>query len=199
MLNLKKVAVTGGLSCGKSSVCHLFGELGAYVASADEMVHQLLSPETNVGQNVIQLIGSDIVIQNRIDRSKIAKKVFNQPELLKALEQILHPEVRDEIEKHYQKACQQGIATLFVVEIPLLFESSFGKYDYTVAVVANENICKERFIQKSGYPEDEYNRRMSQQLSPLEKAKRADFVIRNEGTLDQLRNAVIDVYSKINQ
>lgn len=197
MLKLKKVAVTGGLSCGKSSVCHLFGELGAYVVSADEVVHQLLTPATHVGQNVIQLIGSDIVIQDKIDRSQIAKKVFNHPELLKALEQILHPEVRDEIERHYQKACEQGLATLFVAEIPLL-DASFGKFDYTVAVVADENICKERFIQKTGYPEDEYHKRMSQQLSPLEKAKRADFVILNDGTMDKLRNAVIDIYSKIN-
>lgn len=197
MLKLKKVAVTGGLSSGKSSVCHLFGELGAHVVSADEVVHQLLTPATYVGQKVIQLIGSEIVIQDKIDRSLIAKKVFNHPKLLKALEQILHPEVRDEIEEQYQKACKQGLASLFVAEIPLL-DSSFGHYDYTIAVVADENLCKKRFIQKTGYPEDEYIKRMSQQLSPLEKAKNADFVIVNNGTLDELRSHVIDIYSKIN-
>ena len=57
MLKLKKVAVTGGLSCGKSSVCRIFKELGAYVVSADKIVHQLLSPDANLGQKIVQLIG----------------------------------------------------------------------------------------------------------------------------------------------
>ena len=57
MLILRKVAITGGLSCGKSSVCRIFKELGAYVVSADKIVHQLLSPDTNLGQKVIKLIG----------------------------------------------------------------------------------------------------------------------------------------------
>src|SRR5262245_55950333 len=103
MLILKKVAVTGGLSCGKSSVCRIFKELGAYVVSADDIVHQLLTPQTKPGQQVIELMGSDIVVDQHIDRSKIAKKVFGNLKLLKSLEQILHPAVRHEIDKKYQQ------------------------------------------------------------------------------------------------
>lgn len=199
MLNLKKVAVTGGLSCGKSSVCRIFKELGAYVVSADEIVHRLLSPKTNVGQQVVQLIGSDIVTQDQIDRSKIAKKVFNNPELLNSLEQILHPVVSDEIEKLYQYVCQHEAPTLFLVEIPLLFESHSGIYDYTIAVVADEKSCQERFMQSTGYGKEEYNKRMSRQLSPKEKARRADIVIDNNGSLEQLRSKIIEVHNKLVQ
>lgn len=199
MLNLKKVAVTGGLSCGKSSVCRIFKELGAYVVSADEIVHRLLSPETNVGQQVVQLFGSDIVKQNRIDRSKIAKKVFNNLKLLNSLEQIIHPVVNDEIEKLYRHVCQHENPALFLVEIPLLFEGGQQDYDFTIAVVADEKICQERFRQSSGYGKEEYNKRMSRQLSSEEKARRADIIIYNNGTLDQLRNHVVEAYNKLVQ
>ena len=74
MLKLKKIAVTGGLAAGKTTVCQIFKELGAYVVSADEIVHQLLSPDTAVGQQVVSLLGSDIVsgqiIRSEEDRRK---------------------------------------------------------------------------------------------------------------------------------
>lgn len=199
MLKLKKVAVTGGLSCGKSSVCRLFKELGAYVVNADEIVHQLLSPEAPIGQQVIKLIGPDIVVNRQIDRSKIAKKVFNDPKLLRSLEEILHPAVTDEIKKQYQQAQTQGSASLFVVEIPLLFETDLGQfngqYDATIAVIADPAVCRRRFQESTRYDKDEFNKRMARQLSPEEKARRADFVIRNDGSFEDLRQAVIATYN----
>ena len=85
MLKIKKVAVTGGLAAGKTTVCQLFKELGACVVSADEIVHQLLSPGTAVGQQVVSLLGSDIISDQGLDRKKIAAKVFSQPDLLLSL------------------------------------------------------------------------------------------------------------------
>ena len=79
------MAVTGGLSCGKSSVCRIFKELGAYVVSADEIVHQLLSPDTNLGQKIISLLGTEIVVNQKLDRSRIAEMYFKNPELLNRL------------------------------------------------------------------------------------------------------------------
>ncbi len=203
MLTLKKIAVTGGLSCGKSSVCRIFKELGAYIISADEVVHQLLSPETSSGRQVIKLLGSDIVEQNRIDRAKIAKKVFKNPNLLQSLEQITHPAVRAEIEAQYRQACSEGRATLYVAEIPLFFESDLlsasGTYDYTIAIVADKQKCQERFTKSTGYDEEEYEKRMSRQLPPETKAEKADFVIYNNGSFEDLHRAVVDLYHKIVQ
>ena len=197
MLILKKVAVTGGLSCGKSSVCRIFKDLGAYVVSADDIVHQLLTPETIPGKKVIELIGSDIVVDHQLDRSKIAQKVFGNLHLLKSLEQILHPAVRDEIEKYYQQAVREGKATLFVAEIPLLFEAFSSCYPITIAVTADKEACIRRFTQSSGYNREEYEKRMARQLTPEEKAQRATYVIPNDGTMADLRQAVIEVYNKL--
>src|ERR1700733_7337913 len=129
MLKLRKIAVTGGLSCGKSSVCRIFKELGATVVSADEIVHQLLSPQVSFGQQVIMLMGPDIVVKGQIDRSRIAKKVFNNRTLLNSLEKILHPAVNNEIENLYQTALAKHKDKIFVAEIPLLYESDFGQFD----------------------------------------------------------------------
>ena len=198
MLILRKVAVTGGLSSGKSSVCLIFKELGAYMVSADEIVHQLLTPESPIGKKVIELIGVSCHHEDRIDRSVIAKKVFNNPELLKSLEKILHPAVKAEVDNNYLKA-KEAKAPLFVVEIPLLFESN-GKgegYDATIAVVVDEKIAQERFYKRTGQGPEEYAKRMSQQLPPHTKAQRADFVIRNEGTFHDLHTAVLEIYNKL--
>jgi dephospho-CoA kinase len=197
MLNLRKIAVTGGLSSGKSSVSSIFKKLGAVVVSSDEIVHQLLSPHDIIGQQVIKLIGSDIVQHGRIDRAKIAQKVFNNRDLLHSLEQILHPAVKLEVEKHYQMALEKGMNGLFVAEIPLLFESDSGQFDATIAVISDPDLCRMRFKKTTGYDDNEFDRRMARQLPPEEKARKATFVIRNNGSLEDLRQAVIAIYKKL--
>lgn len=198
MLKCNKVAVTGGLSSGKTTVCRFFKELGAYVVSADEIVHQLLSPESLIGHRVVELLGQDIVVDKQIDRSKIAHKVFGNAKLLQSLEHIIHPAVRDEIERQFSTVQQQGSFSLFVAEIPLLFESADSyTFDYIIAVVADPAISFERFKKKTGYEKKEYQNRAARQLENHEKAQKADFVIRNNGSLESLRNAVVDIYKKI--
>lgn len=197
MLILNKVAVTGGLSCGKSSVCRFFRNLGAYVVSADEVVHQLLSPETQLGQDVTKLLGQDIIVDGRIDRAIIAKKVFNDPKLLNSLENLLHPAVRKEINHQYEKVKKEGKHQLFIAEIPLYFEGGGSKdYDAVIAVVADPEKSKERFKQ-AGFKSDEFEKRSARQLSPDEKAKRADYVIKNNGSLEDLEQSVKQVYEKL--
>jgi dephospho-CoA kinase len=196
MLKLKKVAVTGGISSGKSLVCRYLGEFGAHVVDADQIVHHLLIPDSELGQQVIKLIGPQIVVGEKIDRSKIAKIVFLNPRLLKSLENLLHPRVYEEIERQYDAVRKQKEPPpLFVAEIPLLFETGGDKlFDLTVAVVSPQEICWERYRQKTGHEREDFNRRAACQLTPDQKAKQADIAIHNEGTAEDLKKQTRKIF-----
>lgn len=193
MLKLK-VAVTGGISSGKSLVCHYFRELGAHVVSADEVVHQVLTPETEVGQKVIALLGNDILLDGQIDRQRISEKVFGADEsLLASLEAAIHPAVRTSIDTQIH----DSIEPVSVVEVPLLFEAGWDSdFDITIAVQANQKQCEKRYQELTGREADEYRLRMNRQLSPEEKISRADYVIENNGTRDDLKGQVVSLYKK---
>ncbi len=194
---LKKIAVTGGLACGKSSVCQIFKELGAEVVSADQIVHYLLHPTSSEGRAVIKLLGSDVVINGEIDRTQIAERVFTNPALLEDLEAILHPVVKCEIERLYQQAAASPSTTYFVVEVPLLFEKDWHEeFDVTVAVIADESQCRERYLHKGGKVDD-FERRWQQQLTLEEKAERADFVIMNHTTIADLKEQTQNLATRL--
>jgi len=195
MLKLCKIAITGGVASGKSLVCQFLKEYGAYVVNADKIVHQLLSPSTVIGRQVIDLLGPSIVDGDRIDRVKVGTIVFSDKHKLIALEQILHPAVVKEIETLYKQAQHQiPLPTLFVAEVPLLFEADLAPFfDAVVTVVADEKLCKTRF-KKAGFPSSEYDLRMSRQFSVHEKKIRANFIIYNEGTVEELKQEVQQFY-----
>lgn len=199
MLKLRKVAVTGGLSCGKSSLCRILEDLGAYVVSADRIVQQLLSSDTNLIQEIVRLLGPSVLLNEKLDRSRIAARVFDDLEILKALEALVHPEVYKELEKDYRNQLRLSAPPpLYVAEIPLLFESGGEKkYDFTVAVVAEEEICCRRFTLATGLDPSEYRKRMARQLPPSEKAKLADAIIMNNGSLEDLRRATSALYYQL--
>lgn len=198
MLKLKKLAITGGISSGKSLVCKFFTELGGYVVVADEIVHQLLTPDTELGKKVIELLGTGIVANGKIDRTRVAKKVFLNPKLLRSLEQILHPRVYEEIESQYREISQQdNLPPLFIAEIPLLFETEGEKYfDQTITIISDTEKCWERYRRSTGHEREDFSRRRARMLKQNEKAKRADYVIQNNGTNEDLRlevNKLFDI------
>jgi len=199
MLRLKKIAITGGVASGKSSVCRFFEELGACVVNADELVHDLLVPDTALGQQVIQILGLNVVSEGKISRRIIAEKVFKNRQLLEALEKLLHPAVLKKIEERYAEASRTGEYTFFAVEIPLLFEiGNEGFYDIVVAVLADEAIAKKRFA-AAGFQQEEYDRRMHRQMNPHQKALRAHYTIHNNGSLEDLQRQVIALNQTIHK
>ena len=198
MLKLKKVVITGGVSCGKSSVCHYFNELGAYTLSADDIVHQLLSPSTELGKKVIELLGNEIVDGNEFDRKKIAHYVFTNRQKLDALEKLVHPRVRNKIKKKYQEVKNLTSIPLFVVEEPLFFEiNNESFYDYVITVTSYTNICIERFKKSTTYNSNEFYIRTKRQLDLSEKIKKSDDVIVNNGTLEELKQSVKQAFTKL--
>lgn len=191
MLKLKKIAITGGVASGKTSVCRFFEELGAYVVNADAIVHELLTPDTDLGQQIIRLLGPEIVKNGKISRKVVAEKAFKDSSLLRKLEGLLHPAVLRKIEEFYSSACKGERYSSFVVEIPLLFEIEAEKfYDVVIAVLSDEAKAKKRFEQ-AGFQKTEYDLRMSRQLKPEQKAAKAHYTIHNNGSIEDLRREVV--------
>lgn len=189
---MKKVAVTGGISTGKSSVCHILKELGAYVVSADEIVHRLLVPETELGKKVVALLGQDIVVNKAIKRETIANKVFRNDNLLLALEKLLHPEVQKEIEAEYKRVLSSK-HRLFVAEVPLLFEAHYeGYYDVILLVCCEEALAKKRMNDSR-----EYERRSKRFASLKDKMEKSTFIIENNGTFAELKTHLTKIYSHL--
>lgn len=194
MLKLAKLGITGGLSCGKSTVCHLFKDLGAYVVSADKIVHDLLIPDNEIGKKIIQDFGPQILKDGKIDREKIAEIVFQDHAKLKKLESLLHPLVGQEIERAYNEAKNHGNLSLFVAEIPLLFESFMeNQFDWVATVVADPEIAKKRFKGS----ESEFQRRSSRQMSLEEKMNKSNFILFNNGSLDELKSQVQNLFNQL--
>lgn len=199
MLRLRKVAITGGLSCGKSTVCRILEQLGAYVVSADKIVHHLLFSDAKLGQQIIHLLGSGILVNQKIDRSRIADIVFHDEKLLSALEKIIHPAVYKELNKDYQQQLHHPDPPLiYVAEIPLLFESGGQKdFDFTVVVLANDDICYKRFVEKTCGDQKQFERRKARQMPLLDKAALADYIITNNGSLSDLQQATKNLFQEL--
>src|SRR5262245_52711918 len=191
-----RVGLTGGLASGKSSVAAILRGLGAVVFDADEIVKNLYEPG-GAGANAARELFGDAVLDSseRIDRSRIAAIVFADPAKRHALEARIHPLVRSERARRFTEAEQSG-AAVAVAEASQLFESnSEGDYDRVVLVVAPEAERIRRWEAKGGNAEDA-SRRIRSQMSPSSAFDRADDVLTNDGTLEDLRKKVESLWEK---
>jgi dephospho-CoA kinase len=177
------IAVTGPFASGKSTFVGLLGELGAETVSADEIVHDLLAEDGATISGVVERFGGDVRGEQGVDRRTLGRKVFGDPEALQDLENILHPLVRRET----QRRVAVSEASLFVAEVPLLFEGgSSADYDCTVAVVVPEE-RRRAWAAERGVDEAALAAIETRQLGQEEKARRADVVVQNDGDVDKLR------------
>jgi dephospho-CoA kinase len=196
---LRSIAITGGVASGKSSVARLFEEMGAYVVSCDSIVHRLLSPQHPIGQQVVQLLGPGVVVGDRFNRAAIADRIFRDPVLRESLEAIIHPAVWQAVQSERLRCPRER---LFVVEVPLLFESVGKneqlKFDAVICVDAPVTDSR-RWAQAAGMAPEEFDRREQAQLSREEKARRATYVIANHGDPAALRKAATDLYTHLTQ
>ena len=189
------VAVTGSFASGKSTFVGLLGELGAETASADEIVHGLLSEDEETIARVAERFGEDVLEERGIDRRSLGRKVFGDAEALQDLEDILHPLVRRETDRRIETSG----ADHFVAEIPLLFEGGrSGAFDYTVAVVVPEE-RRRAWAAQRGVDEAALRAIEQRQLPQEEKARRADVVVQNDGDLDKLREQARELREKISR
>ena len=192
-----KVGLTGGIGAGKSTVADLFSQKGAVVIRSDELARQVIEPQTPGFQQVIDRFGKDFVnSEGYIDRAKLAQIVFQDDAALKDLENIVHPLVRS---KTNQIIDQHTSETIIVNEIPLLLEKKMESlFDFLVIVISSEKNRLERLAQR-GLTTEQANARMAKQVSDDERKAAADFLIVNDGNLDQLEADVEKIWQTLQE
>jgi dephospho-CoA kinase len=180
------VGLTGGLGAGKSTALATLGDLGAATLSTDAVVHELLTGE-ELRDEIVARLGPGVAHDGALDRSAIAAKVFAADEDRKWLEGLLWPRVGERVAAFRAKVEASDPAPVAaVVETPLLFEAGMeSAFDHTIAVVADEEIRAERAGARGHEAVEE---RAGRQLTQEEKSHRADFVVRNDGTPEELKS-----------
>ena len=192
------IGLTGGIGSGKSTVSQYLAELGAAIIDADKIGHEAYRPNTETWRKLIKTFGNKILAQdNTIDRKKLGVIVFNNPEELKRLNAIVHPLMFEMAKKRIDDCRRQGIEVV-ILDAPILFETNWTLLvDEVWAVVANEENVTKRAMARSGLTEEQVRSRISSQMSNEERIKRAQVVIHNDGTTEDLRKKVKELWERL--
>ena len=172
------IGITGGVACGKSTVCQKFAYLGWEVISTDSCTHELLQFDKVIIEKIRECWGNKVFDNNgNIDRRNLSDIVFNSVVQRSWLESILHPKIRE----NWTNLILKSSNSLFAVEIPLLFENNLNDhFTKTICVHASPSIQNVR-LKKRGLSEEEIKLRLESQLPLSMKSNLADFVISCDG------------------
>jgi dephospho-CoA kinase len=196
------VGITGGLGSGKSMVCRFLSEMGCALFESDRVAKELQLNDPEVIEGIKTLFGSEVYSLDAsggmvVDRKKIAQGVFSSDEKLAALNRLIHPKVFDEFQKAVHNARKSGIKIL-VREAAILFESGGEEgLDAVVVVVADMEERIMRAIQKGMGTREEIMRRIAAQWPPEKLIAKADYVILNRASADELKKETEALYLKL--
>ncbi len=189
-----KIGLTGGIAAGKSTALGAFAKLGAATLSSDAVVHELLESEPLRGQ-LAERWGPGVLADGGVDRAKIGEIVFADPEELTWLEQQIHPLVQARTAEWLRSLPSE--TEVAVVEVPLLFEVGGERpFDTTVAVVTADELRRERAAGRGQALVDE---REARQLTQIEKAERAEHVVANDGSVEDLERELSALLAKLRE
>ena len=192
------IGLTGGMGSGKSTVSQLLAEFGAVVIDADKVGHEAYQHGTKTWQELMAAFGEQIVAADgSIDRKKLGAIVFGSPEQLVRLNRIVHPRMFEMMQERIQQYRQQSVKVV-VLDAAILFEANWTPLVEEVwVVVASEAAVVVRARARTGLPEEQIRSRLRSQMPVEDKIKRADVVIRNEGTVEDLRKQVEGLWARI--
>lgn len=189
-----QIGLTGGIGSGKSSAARRFGELGALVVDADQVAREVVEPGTAGLAAVVAEFGPDVLdAGGRLDRPTLARVVFADEAARGRLNGILHPRIRARVAERIAAAPP---GTVVVQDVPLLVETGQApSYDLVVVVETPVELRIERLARDRGMPAAEARSRMATQATDEQRRAAADVVIVNDGTLDELRAAVDEIWA----
>jgi dephospho-CoA kinase len=193
------VGLTGGIASGKTTVSKILEEEGAYLIEADRIARELVRPHTPAWKELIRQFGKEILTEDgAIHRKKLAGRVFSDPEQRRLLNQILHPRIYEEMRRRMEGIGKKDPDAIVVVDVPLLVETGgYGEMDRVIVVTSTETQQVERLKEREGTPPEEARRILSSQASTEERIKVADFVIHNEGLLEDTRRRTREVFREL--
>jgi len=195
---MKTLGVTGGIGSGKTTVCRLFEKLGARVFYADDEAKRLMETDPMVRSEIVKAFGADSYdADGRLNRAYLAATVFGDPDKVARINAIVHPRVYAAFETAKQAAELEGIE-LMVKEAALIFESGGDKYlDAVLVVDAPPGARVSRVTERDGVSPAKVLARMNHQMPAEDLRSRADFLIENSGTIDDLAARVAAIFRKI--
>lgn len=181
------VALTGGIGSGKSLAGEIFAELGALVIDSDELARQVIERGTPGFDEVVARFGDEVLSDGEINRAKLAALVFADESARRDLESIIHPKVREAATK---MASLSGSGRVVINQIPLLFETKGAeRFDLVITIEADLETRISRLLER-GMKRFEIERRIAAQASESDRISISDFVLRNDGTKEDLERAI---------
>lgn len=183
-----RVGLTGGIASGKSTVAGFFREWGAFLVDADRVAHEILEPGGSAHDAVVARFGSGILDPHgRVDRAALGRLVFADPEALRALNDRVHPRVREEIDRRIEEHRASGRALVAVVEAALLVETGSWRRFHRLVVVRCSRETQLRRLLDRGLGPEEARARIDAQAPVDARLAVADHVIDTEGPLESTR------------
>jgi dephospho-CoA kinase len=193
------IGLTGGIGAGKSTVTHMLEELGAAVIDADKVGHQIYLPDLPAWREIVGTFGQEVLHADRtINRQSLGKIVFADPEALRTLNRIVHPKMFERMAELIAELRVRGDMEAIVIEAAILIEANWQPLaDQIWLVVASEPVVIERLAKQRNLSPEQVRTRIAAQLSNEERLKHAHVVIRNDGSLDEVRTAVHQAWDQL--
>lgn len=192
-----KLGLTGSIATGKSTVSSFLREQGIPVIDADAVAHQLLESDTELLAALKETFGTDIFINDQLSRPKLGKTVFGNPDALEKLNNLTHPRIYQRIDELAQAAANSG-SDILVYDIPLLLETpSKMNFDGVMVVSTTPAHQLERLMNRNNLSEEDAQKRIASQMPLSEKEQLADFIINNDGEMNDTYNQVKAVLTQI--
>ena len=191
--------LTGGIGTGKSTASGMFSELGAHIIDADKIARDILPAGSPLLKIITQTFGKDILNDDgSLNREKLGRMVFSDKKLLGKLNTLTHSYIIRNIKEEKTELEKSQPDGVIILDAPLLYETTLERAVEKVIVVSStREIQLKRLVENRGMAQEDAENRINSQMPVEEKAKRANYVIDNNGTIDDLRLLVEKLYKEI--
>ncbi|WP_026771084.1 dephospho-CoA kinase [Sediminibacillus terrae] len=191
------IGLTGGIASGKSTIAGFLAEWNIPIIDADIISRQVVEKGETAYERIVDVFGEEVLLSDgNLDRGKLGKLIFRDKEKREQLNDIVHPAVREKMLEQRDAFAAKGEEAV-VLDIPLLYESSLTHFvDKVLVVYVDEETQRRRLMNRNGFSEEEATERMTAQMPLDKKAKMADEIIDNNGTIESSRQQLLTILKK---